>query len=218
MEKQKIMRWYQRIFYYVSNASKFAHSSKSGISIKRLSYFWFLEGVIWPKALRGDFHNLVINTRLVKKDPLWFVQVVCMLQQKLSFFFFFFLVTLQSIYAFIWQTGTHTLYTTCVCVCCFVPFAIKREMYKDFDRKEDIPTVFWPNRKSRMADFLSRECMMWLCPWNGMMHQLGLGERSFKGVQVSQPHDQIWLATHRWLSCSLLCSRALKSIWATEKS
>ena len=44
-------------------------------------------------------------------------------------------------------------------------------------------------------------------------NQLGLGERSFKGVLFSQPGKQIWLVTRHWLSCSQLCSRALKLGW-----
>ena len=48
-------------------------------------------------------------------------------------------------------------------------------------------------------------------------HQLGQGERSVKEVPFSRLHKQTWLATHHWLSCSQLCSRALKLLWETMK-
>ena len=48
-------------------------------------------------------------------------------------------------------------------------------------------------------------------------HQLGWGERSFKEAPFSRPRDQTWLATHHCLSCSQLCSRALRLVWVTMK-
>ena len=48
-------------------------------------------------------------------------------------------------------------------------------------------------------------------------HQLGQRERSFKEVLFFRLCEQIWLATHRWLSCSQLCSRALRLGWETMK-
>ena len=47
-------------------------------------------------------------------------------------------------------------------------------------------------------------------------HQLGQGERSFKEVPLSRPHEQTWLATHHWLSCSQLCSKTLMLVWETN--
>ena len=43
-------------------------------------------------------------------------------------------------------------------------------------------------------------------------HQLGQEERSVKEVPFSWPREQTWLATHHWLSCSQLCSWALRLV------
>ena len=45
----------------------------------------------------------------------------------------------------------------------------------------------------------------------------GQGKRSFREVVFSRPHEQTWLRTHRWLSCSQLWPRELRLGWKTLK-
>ena len=51
------------------------------------------------------------------------------------------------------------------------------------------------------------------CVHGKEQHQLGQGETFFKEVLFSRPSEQIWLATHHWLSGSQRCSRALRLGW-----
>ena len=50
-----------------------------------------------------------------------------------------------------------------------------------------------------------------------ILHQLALEWKSLQCVQLSKPHEQIWLSTHHWLSCWKLCSKALRSGWELMK-
>ena len=48
--------------------------------------------------------------------------------------------------------------------------------------------------------FMFNSCPLWLCPWKRTAStQLGQGERSFKEVLFTQPHEQTWLATRHWI-------------------
>ena len=62
----------------------------------------------------------------------------------------------------------------------------------------------------------------YLLPFGDRVHekghyQLGQGERSLKGVRLSQRHKKTWLFTNHFLSCRQLCSRALRFGWGAMK-
>ena len=54
-----------------------------------------------------------------------------------------------------------------------------------------------------------------VCVLGKGQHQLRIGERLLKVILLSQMHEQTGLATRRWLSCSQVCSRALRFCWET---
>ena len=70
--------------------------------------------------------------------------------------------------------------------------------------------------KFRIKSHSNYQCM-YVCMFNRCPCVHGKGQHQLgQEVLFSRPSKQTWLATHRWLSGSQPCSRALRLVWKTN--